>query len=122
VGDDTDTAGLPCEILNKLIVPHPYLFSVNLTVSYHQHGLHRLECLGMDIVGSGRSVGAFLEALRKTFISGPGFESMTRRIRNEVSTEILKDGSLHVWRVCHVFAMSLLFVAECVQVLIEVSS
>jgi hypothetical protein len=42
--------------------------------------------------------------------------------KQEVSTEILKYRSLHVWRVCHVFAMSLLFVAECVQVLIEVSS
>jgi hypothetical protein len=78
--------------------------------------------LGKDIVGSGHGVGASLELLRKTY-----FQSRIRihdppNPKQEVSTEILKGRSLHLWRVCHVFAMSLLFVAECMQVLIEVSS
>jgi len=38
--------------------------------------------------------------------------------KQEVSAEILKGMSFQLWRVCYVFAMSLLFVAECMQVLI----
>jgi hypothetical protein len=43
------------------------------------------------------------------------------RIRNEVSTEILKGRSFQLWRARYVFAVSLLFVAEYMQVPIKVS-